>query len=520
MLDNGSRLNLKRLSSKQKDELIYALWEQTQQAREELTQFRINYQKVLDANALLHQALAKAHERIKVLEGQLSKNSKNSSKPPSSDGLKKPQPKSLRKKGERKTGGQNGHEGKTLLQVESPDVVVTHTAELCETCSMPLIGVIPSGFERRQEFDLPKIQRIVTEHLSEIKICPQCGCHTKGTFPENITQPVQYGPRVKALASYLSHYQLLPYARLQELFDDVFQCPLSEGTLFNINKVCYEKLEAYELHVKQLLINSQVVHFDESGLRVKKELNWLHVASTMSLTHFEMHKKRGKEAMEDIGILPHFKGRAIHDHWKPYFQYVDLHGLCNAHHLRELTYMEEHYSQKWAEKLKECLLEIKKDVDTHKTAGDLKMDPERLLSYDKRYDQILQEGAKEIPPLSPSKKKRGKPKRHPSQNLLERLRDFKQETLAFMNDFTCSFDNNQAERDIRMIKTKQKISGCFRSQLGGKMFLRTRGFVSTSRKNALNPLDALTDVFKGTPFMPAPIASSQLQSLKACSSDP
>lgn len=208
--------------------------------------------------------------------------------------------------GERKTGGQQGHKGITLNQVETPDVIVTHKAELCKTCLTSLANVPSFDFERRQEFDLPKIDPIMTEHRVEIKICLHCGCQTKGKFPEDVTQPVQYGSRVKATASYLSHYQLLPYGRLQELFEDVFKLPLSEGTLFNMTKACYEGLEDYELQVKQQLIESPVVHLDESGLRMMKELNWLHVASTETLTHYEMHKKRGFDAMYDMGILPVF----------------------------------------------------------------------------------------------------------------------------------------------------------------------------------------------------------------------
>ncbi|MEI8126109.1 MAG: IS66 family transposase [Parachlamydiaceae bacterium] len=472
---------LKQLTSEEKDNLILQL------AAE---------------GSLLRQELAKAIERIKVLEGQLSKNSMNSSKPPSSDGFRKP--KSLRKQGERKTGGQNGHLGTTLHQVEIPDAIVTHTVELCETCFTSLVDVPSLDFERRQEFDLPKIEPVVTEHLAEIKICPACGCQTKGQFPEDITQPVQYGSRVKAMASYFSHYQLLPYGRLQELFEDVFKLPLSEGTLFNVTSACYRKLEKYETQIKQQLILSPVVHFDESGLRVMKELNWLHSASTMSLTHYEMHKKRGEEAMEDIGILPHFKGRAIHDHWKPYFHYGKKHGLCNAHHLRELTYMEEQYSQEWSKKMKKLLFEIKKEVDAHQAVGDLRITPKRLSYFSRKYSHILKEGLKEIPAVHRVEKKRGKPKQHPSRNLADRLRDFKQETLAFMYDFTVDFTNNRAEQDIRMIKVKQKISGCFRSHQGSKMFLRVRGYISTARKNALNPLDALTDAFMGIPFIPSP----------------
>jgi transposase len=458
--------------------------------------------KLLEENLFLRQELQKAIERIKVLEAQLSKNSRNSSKPPSSDGFRKP--KSLRRRGQRETGGQNGHKGTTLNQVETPDVIITHKAELCETCLTSLVDVPSLDFERRQEFDFPKIEPVVTEHLAEIKTCPHCGCQTKGKFPEDITGPVQYGPRVKATASYLSHYQLLPYARLQELFEDVFKLPLSEGTLFNLTKGCYKKLEEYETHIKQILTSSPVVHFDESGLRVIQELNWLHVASTETLTHYEVHKKRGQEAMNDMGILPVFKGIAVHDHWKPYFHYGKKHGLCNAHHLRELTYHEEQYSQRWAEKLKELLIEIKREVDTHKAAGDLRIPPERLSYFSQKYNQILREGLKEIPPVHQGEKKRGKPKQHPAKNLFDRLRDFKRETLAFMYDFTVNFTNNRAEQDIRMIKVKQKISGCFRSHQGSEMFLRARGYISTARKNALNPLDALTDAFKGIPFIPSP----------------
>jgi len=471
-----TRERLGKLTSEEKDDFIFALCEQLQ----------------------------KAHERIKALEAQLSKNSQNSSKPPSSDGFKKPNPKSQRLKGVRKSGGQDGHLGTTLSQVEDPDVVVKHTVKVCENCASELAGVSPLGYERRQEFDLPEVQPIVIEHQVEIKTCPHCGCQTKGKFPADITQPVQYGPRVKAMASYLSHYQLLPYARLQEFFEDVFKLPLSEGTLFNINKVCYEKLEDYEIHIKRMLTLSPIVHFDESGLRVIKELHWLHVASTENLTHYEMHKKRGREAMDDIGILPVFEGIAVHDHWKPYFHYGKKHGLCNAHHARELTYHEEQYGQEWSKKLKEILFEIRQVVNAHKRVGDLMMDPKRLSYFSRQYSHILREGLKEIPPVHQGEKKRGKPRQHPAKNLFDRLRDFKRETLAYMYDFTVNFTNNRAEQDIRMIKVKQKISGCFRSHQGSKMFLRSRGYISTARKNAINPLDALTNAFKGMPFIPSP----------------
>lgn len=482
--DNGmiKREDLKKLTSEEKDEIIIGLQEEV---------------------LFLRQALSSALERIKALEDQLAKNSRNSGKPPSSDGLKKPNPKSLRGRGKRKTGGQKGHEGRTLFQVETPDVVVTHAVKLCGTCARSLIEIAPSGIERRQEFELPPLQPIITEHQAEIKVCPHCGCQTKETFPEGITHPVQYGPRVKGMASYFSTHQLLPFGRLKELFEDVFQLSLSEGTLFNVGQTGYDNLEEYESVVREQLIENAVVHFDESGLRVVKTLNWLHVASTEKLTHYEIHGKRGREAMDEIGILPHFKGVAIHDHWKPYFHYGKKHGLCNAHHLRELIYQEEQYGQLWAGKLRECLLEIKTEVDEHIDAGKTQLDPTRLRYFSQKYSRILRGGLKEIPVVYQAGKKGGKPKQHPAKNLLDRLRDFKRETLAFMCDFTVPFTNNRSEQDIRMIKVKQKISGCFRSQQGGKVFCRIRGYVSTVRKNSLNALEALTDVFRGAPFLPS-----------------
>jgi transposase len=345
----------------------------------------------------------------------------------------------------------------------------------------------------------------VTEHQAEEKTCPVCGFVNRAKFPEGITQPVQYGPRVKATASYFSNYQLMPYARLKECFFDLYNLSLSEGTLYNIQSTCYEKLESHENQVKQLLIEAPVGHFDESGLRVNKKLNWLHVASTGKLTHYSLHAKRGQEAMEQIGILPQFEGRAIHDHWKPYFQYGCKHGLCNIHHLRELTYVEEQYKQVWAKKLKDCLLKIKEEVDKLKLLGRLKIPPKRLRYFEKKYSRILGKGLKEIPQLKAVAVKRGRVKQHPAKNLLDRLQGYKQEVLSFMYDFSVPFGNNQGEQDIRMIKTKQKVSGCFRSEKGGKMFCRVRGYISTVRKHSMNVLEALTNVFKEVPFIPFPI---------------
>lgn len=487
---------LNHLSSEEKDKLILKLWG-------EVKEERANNQNLLKKFEALEIALQKALERIKLLEGQLSKNSKNSSKAPSSDGLKKPDPKSRREKSGKNSGGQKGHKGETLNQISTPDVVVNHSPDFCKGCGISLTEVPLLEIEKRQEFDIPKVDPIVTEHQVETKICPKCGCPNKGIFPETIINPVQYGPLVKATATYMNHYQLMPYERLQEFFKDVFNLSLSEGTLFNTNKKCYNNLESYDTQVKEELIKSDVAHFDESGLRVKKETKWLHVASTKKLTHYSIHEKRGKEAMDAINILPRFKGRAIHDHWKSYFYYGCQHGGCNAHHLRELTYHEEHYNQKWCTQMKSFLIKVKESVEIQKNLGRQKLNEKEEIAFALEYDEILIEGLKGIPILPPSKKKkRGRPKQHPTQNLYNRLKDFKKETLAFMYDFNVPFDNNLAERDIRMVKIKQKISGCFRSDQGGRIFCRIRGYISTARKNSQNVLEALTKAFEGNPFFP------------------
>jgi len=452
------------------------------------------------------QELQMLKARIKELEGQLAKNSSNSSKPPSSDGLKKPKPKSLRKITGRKTGGQEGHAGTTLNQVENPDFIEQHDVNSCENCQCNLDEVEASDIEKRQEFEIPAMEKQVTEHQAKIKICPSCHFVNKGKFPEHITQPVQYGPEAKGLATYYSQNHLIPLQRLHEIFRDVHSLPLSEGTLVNTNANCFEKLEEYETIVKQQIIVSNLANFDESGMRVNKKLHWLHVSSTSALTQFEIHEKRGLDAMDEIGILPEFKGRAVHDHWKPYFHYTCDHGLCNAHHLRELVYHEEQYKQSWCKQMRACLLAINAEVDALKEAGHHEMDPNRIQYHEQEFARILNEGLKEIPELPVAinaPKKRGKNKQHPTKNLWDRLTNFKKETLAFMYDFTVPFTNNDGERDIRMVKVKQKISGCFRSLFGAKIFCRNRGYISTARKNGINVLGSLINVFKGVPFMPS-----------------
>ena len=444
-----------------------------------------------------------SEKRVKYLEDQLAKNSRNSSKPPSTDAFKKPSPKSLRKKGRRKSGGQPGHPGHTLKMVEEPDHKEVHRVEECECCHRSLIDHKPDSVEKRQVHDLPPRRLVVTEHQAEIKLCA-CGHLNKAAFPKGVGAPVQYGPRARAAAVYLNNYQFLPYERTCELLNDLLACPMSEGTLANIIAECHQRLEDPVARIKEQIAQAEVAHFDETGSRVERKLWWLHSASTANATYYDIHRKRGGEAFDAIDILPNFMGRAIHDFWKPYFNYPCLHGLCNAHHLRELIFVHEQHQQQWADRMIDCLLDIKDAVGRAARITD-HLPEKQIQVFEVRYQHILDEGYIQNPlPPSPAnaKKKRGRRKKTKPRNLLERLDDHRKEVLAFMYDFKVPFENNLAERDIRMMKVQQKISGMFRTEKGAKAFCRVRSYISTARKNTVDAMDALARVFTGKPFVP------------------
>jgi len=443
-------------------------------------------------------------ERVKSLEDQLAQNSRNSSRPPSSDGYAKPEPKSLRKPSGRKPGGQKGHPGHRLEMAEKPDHTEVHEVKNCQACGKSLKGTEPTGYERRQVFDLPPLKIEVTEHRAEIKCC-DCGCENRGSFPEQVTQPTQYGPGIKSFEVYLSQYQLLPYERTQELFQDLFEHRLSQGSLVNTNNVCYTALEPVEKAIQEALVKSPQVHFDETGCRIEGKLHWLHVASTSMLTYYGPHAKRGSAAMDDMGILPRFEGTAIHDCLSSYFKYEQCsHSLCNVHHLRELAFVHERFGQGWAKQMADLLLETKELIDGRRpTAPNLTR--KEIKKIEKDYKKIVQEGFAANPelPRDEETNKRGPKRKTKPQKLLHRLNTRRREALAFMYDFDVPFDNNQAERDVRMTKVKAKISGTFRSQQGAKAFCRVRGYISTMKKQSVNVLQALKSVFSGVPLIPA-----------------
>jgi len=458
--------------------------------------------------ALRTQNAALAAENA-ALRGRLGTNSRNSSNPPSSDGPGvKPHPKSQRTRSGRKPGGQPGHVGHTLHLVDEPDEVQVHAPARCEACGQSLEAVPAVRRERRQVVDIPPIKVRVVEHQVESKCCPGCGVETSGEFPEGVEAPVQYGPEVATVAVYLNQEQLLPLERSCEVLADLFNCPVSEGTLEKAVAECHEQLAETEAAIKRGIEGARVAHFDETGVNIAAKTHWLHAASTASLTFYATHQKRGREAFDEIGVLPEFRGRAVHDGLTSYWQYGQCeHALCNAHHLRELTFVEEELGQSWAKDLKGLLLEIKQAVDAARSQGRASLSVEVKREFEARYDAALEEGLKMNPPPEPTGKQ-GRPKRGKAGSLVDRLREHEGATLAFMEDFAVPFDNNQVERDIRMTKVREKVSGCFRTTVGAERFCRIRGYISTLRKQGMSILSALGKAIAGNPPLPATIQPS------------
>ena len=410
------------------------------------------------------------------------KDSHDSGKPPSQDSFQRKQlkRKKARKERQRRPGGQPNHPGATLCQVEEPTTTTVHPVATCR-CGRSLVEQPVAGYERRQVFDLPPLKVEVSEHCGERKRCPECGQLAVAAFPAGVEQPAQYGRRLQAVAAYLRNYGLLPYQRTAELFEDLFSIPISVGTLAHINATCGQRLAGMVETIRKAVTEQPIVGFDETGMSIGGTLHWLHVASTELLTYYAEHAKRGREAFGDIAILPDFTGIAVHDHWQSYFGYECAHGLCNAHHLRELTFVEEQYNQRWATELKELLLTIKDAVASARQEG-RRNSTKRYATAMAEYQRIIaarlieSTAASAAIPAARSAASQEAETAQPAARLSERRRS----VLAFMY-LARSVRQQPAERDLRMMKVQQKISGTFRARTAPR---RSAGSEAISPRSA------------------------------------
>jgi transposase len=449
------------------------------------------------------QVFEQMQQRVQELEAQVKQDSHNSHWPSSRD---KGRTKSLRERSGKKPGGQSGHEGRTLKMVSEPEQVVIHCPAQCVQCGHNLAGVeavgdAPKGFPR-QVFDLPPLQMVVTEHRVEEIVCPHCQTHNQAAFPAEVTQNVQYGPQVKALSVYLHQHHLLPFARTTQVLDDLLGTSPAAGTIALWLQEAAELVVEPVEHIKAELRQSDVVHCDETGLYIAGERVWLHVAATPQLTYYEAYPQRGRQGTDALGILPDFAGTAVHDNWAAYASYACRHALCNVHHLRELTSLHEQFGQAWAGEFKAFLLAVKAQVDEAKAQGETTLPPDQRASLDLHYQQLvaLALAATAPPPDGWPKGKRGRVRKTKARNLAERFDQKRSQILAFVDDFAVPFDNNLVERDIRMVKVQQKISGCFRSWSGAQAACRLRSYLSTLHKQGHAVFALLSALFTGLPL--------------------
>jgi transposase len=460
-------------------------------------------------NAEQARLIATLQARVVELERRLGKDSSNSSKPPSSDGLGKPARAGRRADDERaarrRPGKQPGAPGAHLAQVALPDEVVWHVPDRCGGCGADLADAPVSGVEARQVFDLPPLRLLATEHRAQRRRCA-CGATTQAAFPDHVRAAACYGPGVRALVCYLCVHQHLPVDRAAQLLADVLGAPVATGTLAAVVAEGARGLDGFLTVVRAGLAAAPVAHFDETGARVAGRLHWVHSASTAGLSLFTVHAKRGKVAMDAAGVLPDFAGVAVHDGWSPYWRYADVrHALCGAHLLRELEGISEEPGQGWAAGMAELLVDVKLVADRAHAAGCARVDDDTRARLQGRYQRLLADGQAANPP--PLAARRGRPRRSPAANLLARLDHHRDEVLRSLDDTRVPFDNNQAERDLRMVKLQQKISGCWRTPDGAAAFLTMRSYLSTTRKHGMNPLAMLRQLFQGHPWLPAPAES-------------
>jgi transposase len=459
-------------------------------------------------NERLTARVAELEARLKELERQLKTNSRNSSKPPSQDGYVKPAPKSLRRKTGRGQGKQSGTPGANLTLVENPDIVVDHVPSSCGGCGSGLDAVPSAVVARRQVHDLPEIVPVVTEHRMHQRRCG-CGVSTTADAPVEASAPACYGPNLTALAVYLLVYQHLPLARAAQLLAEVCGMAVSTGWVASVLGRLAPGLEPFAEAAREAIAAAEVAHFDETGIRVLGKNEWLHSASTLWVTVYFLHGKRGREAIDAFGILDGYTGVAVHDGYHTYRTYDLTHALCNAHHQRELQAAAETYpGQTWPKALSDVLDEL--NVAAH-TAREFDLDTlpdEVLLPLTERYDTLVQTGLDLHPRNNKGHPQGGRPAQPQARRLLQRLADYREDVLRFAFDLRVPFTNNQAERDIRMTKTQIKISGGWRTHHGANAWLTVRSYISTARKNGAHILTALHNAITGNPWLPTSLATT------------
>lgn len=465
-------------------------------SREELWQWHED-----DPQGLVDYTLALQAE-LRRLRDKTAQNSRNSSRPPSTDGPEKPQPKSLRKRSKRKPGGQPGHPGRTLATSPKPQRVEVHPALECE-CGEDLSRQVAVDFQRRQVFDLPALELQCTEHRTEIKECPCCHRTVVAPFPADVKAPVQYGKNFRALLAYLYDAQLGASRRIRQMAAEMFGYAVSEATLQSARQEHYEALAPFEERLVEILPEEPVLHADETSVMIAKVRHWLHVVCTPLLTFLGIHVSRGKAALQAMGIIPQFTGWLMHDFCSTYLSFENcLHTFCKSHLLRELVFLFEQHQQSWAGDLHDLLLDMHRCIQKRK-ARDAPLTERGYQRWRKRYWKLLRAGRR-ANPLTPEQRANPRAKQSKEQNLLDRLESYEDSILAFLRNLDLPFTNNEAERAFRMMKVRLKISGCFRTLAGACRHARIRSYISTLRKHGLPVLEYLRRALDGRPFLPQP----------------
>jgi transposase len=452
-----------------------------------------------DPDGLVDYALALQAE-VRQWRDSAAQNSRNSSRPPSTDRSEKPKPRSLRQKSGRKTGGQPGHPGRTLQPSDTPKHVEVHRCLEC-SCGEDISREPAVDFQRRQVFDLPALQLECTEHRAEIKECPSCHQISTAAFPAGVKAPVQYGKNFRALLAYLYDAQEGASRRIREMCAEMFGHPVSEATLQTARAEQHAALEAYENRLLEILPKEPVLHADETSVPINRVNHWVHVICTPLLTFFAIHVKRGREAMQAIGILPKFTGWLMHDFLSSYLSFENCrHTFCKSHLLRELVFLFEQHHQAWAKDLHDLFLEMLRSVRDLKSR-DAPPTPRQYRRWQEQYRKILRAGRR-ANPHTPEQRAMKRRKQSKAQNLLDRLEGYEEAILAFLWALELPFSNNEAERAFRMMKVRVKISGCFRTVEGARRHARIRSYISTLRKHGLPVLEHLRRALDGHPFLP------------------